>query len=62
MTSFFMTSFFQLINFIIKLHYNFAIFCGNLTIICQVVSEILDLSHYLLDDPRILIDEIVKFL
>ena len=50
-----MTSLFQYINFIIKLQYNFAIFCENLNIICQRVSEILHLSHYLLDDPRMCI-------
>ena len=36
----------------IKLQYKFAIFCENLKILCRVLSEILDLSQYLLDDPR----------
>ena len=53
MTSSLMTSFFQWINFIIKPQYKFAIFCENLKILCRVVPEILDQSHYLLDDPRI---------
>ena len=35
-------------NFIIKPQYKFAIFCENLKMLCRVVSEILDLSHYLL--------------
>ena len=48
-----MTSFSQWISFIIKLHYYFAIFCENLKILCRSVTEILDLSHYLLDDPRV---------
>ena len=42
----------QQINFRIKLQYKFAIVCENLKIVCLVVSEILYLSHYLLDDLR----------
>ena len=31
---------------------NYAIFCEKNKIIYRVFSEILDLSHYVLDDPR----------